>query len=152
MLSSPQSGWTDFTLGDPWCSLSYVTNVPMDWLEAAICGLESHQPFTVYGLCEPGRLMVTVERDECLVRFDERERDRFALEDFPAETVPVDMLTFCQCLYDDISTQLSAWSRWVPAVGAETEAEKQRYYADRADALRTRLTKLGILLHKERNR
>ena len=150
MLSSPRAGWTDFTLGDTCYSLSYVTNVPMDWLEAAIRGLESHQPFTVYGLCEPGRLMVTVCRDECLVRFDEQERARFALEDFPAQAVAVDMLMFCQYLYDDISTHLCAWSRWVPVFAEETVAEKRRHYDRFAKQLHVKLLKLNALLEKRR--
>ena len=57
MLTKPQHGWTDFSLGESSYSLSYLSNIPMDWLDRAIFGLQTLMPFEVYGYCEPGRII-----------------------------------------------------------------------------------------------
>ena len=54
MLSKPQHGWTYFSLSESSYSLSYLSNIPLEWLERAIVGLETLLPFEVYGYCEPG--------------------------------------------------------------------------------------------------
>ena len=47
MLSKPKQGWTEFSLGGVEADLSYLTNVPIEWLDQAIHGLETLKPFAV---------------------------------------------------------------------------------------------------------
>ena len=40
MLSLPEYGWTDFSIGDAKYPLSYLATGPTDWLQEAVSGLK----------------------------------------------------------------------------------------------------------------
>ena len=64
MLTKPEAGWTDFSIDKEHIySLSYLTDVGIEWLDQAIHGLETLEPFTVHGFCEPNRMLCTVSYD-----------------------------------------------------------------------------------------
>lgn len=109
MLSKPQHGWTDFSLGDCCYSISYLTNVPLDWLDRAIIGLEMLIPFEIYGCCEPGRVVCTVDFLECRIIFED---DKHYKDDSSFALIPIGMLEFCQKLYNDISIYIDDWQNW----------------------------------------
>ena len=109
MLSKPEHGWTDFSLGESCYSLSYLSNIPLEWLERAIVGLETLLPFDVYGYCEPGRMVCTVDFLECRITFED---ERPSKRDSSFETVPVHMLDFCKSLHEDISGHIDDWTKW----------------------------------------
>ena len=114
MLSRPQHGWTDFSLGNSVYCLSYLTDIPLDWLERAIFGLQTFQPFEVYGYCEPGRLVCAVDLLECRIYFDEDKhiKNDGCIKDCPCEVVPINMLEFCKVLHRDISEYIVDWEKW----------------------------------------
>ena len=109
MLSKPQHGWTVFSLGESCYSLSYLSNIPLEWLERAIFGLETLLPFAVYGYCEPGKMVCTVDFSECRIIFED---DKHHKRDSSFETVPVHMLDFCKTLHEDISNHIDDWQKW----------------------------------------
>lgn len=109
MLSKPQYGWTVFSLGESSYSLSYLSNIPLEWLERAIFGLETLLPFDVYGYCEPGRVICTVDFSECRIVFEDDKHHKI---DTSFETVPIHMLDFCKTLHEDISRYIDDWSKW----------------------------------------
>ena len=104
MISKPQYGWTDFSLGESCYSLSYLSNIPLEWLERAIFGLETLLPFDVCGYCEPGRVICTVAFLECRIGFEK--------DDSSLEIIPINMLDFCKKLHKDISDHIEDWQRW----------------------------------------
>ena len=109
MLSKPEHGWTIFSLGKKCYDLSYMTNIPLDWLEKAIVGLETLLPFEVYGDCEPGKMICTVDFSECRIVFENGKHK----EEAPScEVVLISMLDFCKVLYEDISTHIDDWEKW----------------------------------------
>ena len=109
MLSRPQHGWTDFSLGKSCYSLSYLSNIPFVWLDRAIFGLETLLPFEVYGYCEPGKMVCKVDFTDCHVYF---ENDKHLKENSSCEVVPVSMLDFCKKLHQDISESIDDWQIW----------------------------------------
>jgi len=109
MLTKPQHGWTDFSLGESSYSLSYLSNIPMDWLDRAIFGLQTLMPFEVYGYCEPGRMVCTVDYSECRIIFEDDKRHK---NDSSLEIVPMSMLDFCKMLCADISSHMDDWTKW----------------------------------------
>ena len=109
MLSKPQHGWTVFSLGEGSYSLSYLSNIPLEWLERAIVGLETLLPFEVYGYCEPGRMLCTVNLSECRIIFED---DKLHKKGSSFEIFPVHMLDFCKTLHEDISEHIDDWSKW----------------------------------------
>jgi len=109
MLSKPQHGWTVFSLGESNYFLSYLSNIPLEWLERAIFGLETLLPFEVYGYCEPGKMVCTVDFWECRIVFED---DKHHKKDSYFEIAPVHMLDFCKTLHEDISAHIEDWAKW----------------------------------------
>ena len=109
MLSKPQHGWTHFTLGELCFSLSYITNIPLEWLDRAIFGMETLLPFEVSGYCEPGRMVCTVDLFECRIVF---ENDRCRQNDRISEVAPINMLDFCSQLHKDLLDHIEDWQNW----------------------------------------
>ena len=111
MLSIPEDGWTDFQLGseNTKYSLSYLTDVAVEWLDQAIHGLTTLDAFSVHGFCEPGRMVCTVSYWNCYVIF---EGDGWEDNCESVYTVHISMIDFCRKLYADISGNLEAWVHW----------------------------------------
>ncbi len=107
LLSRPVHGWTLFRLGDlKYCyELSYLTDVPVEWLDAAIGGLEKMCEFSVDGELEPGTVVCTVGLHECRVTVTTRPG-------CPVYRQPIGMLGFCRELHADISGCLEDWVNW----------------------------------------
>ena len=112
MLSIPKSGWTDFILHEDhkYC-LSYLTDVPTEWLRNAINGLEWLEPFSVHGFCEPGRMICTVSYLSCFIIF---ENDGITYDPRQRETweIGITMHELCEMLYHDISCNIDEWVNW----------------------------------------
>ena len=118
MLSKPCDGWTEFSLpvGDEdgalyspkSFSLSYLNDVPNEWVEAAIHGLETLKPFCVEGFLEPGRLLCTVSFWNCHVA-SEDEICPYPEETAVYFTYGFSMLDFCRSLYEDIQENFDDW-------------------------------------------
>lgn len=113
MLSKPDYGWSDFQICDDHTySLSYLTDVVCDWLDQAIHGLKTREPFAVHGYCEPGRMVCLVSYYTCYVVFeaDGGKGENKGYKDLFG--VDVSMIDFCKELYLDISSDLEEWVRW----------------------------------------
>ena len=132
MLSKPEYGWTDFSLGESCYSLSYLSNIPLEWLERAIFGLETLLPFDVCGYCEPGRVICTVDFSVCRIIFED---DKHRKEDSCFEIVPISMLDFCQMLHEDIFDHIDDWQKW-----------NASYHITKED-IQSRLDQLQNLIH-----
>ena len=109
MLTKPQHGWTTFSLGKACYYLSYLSNIPLEWLDRAIFGLETFLPFEVYGYCEPGKMICTIDFSGCRIVFEDGERLK---NESSFEMVPVHMLHFCKALHDDLSAYIDDWASW----------------------------------------
>lgn len=110
MLSKPEAGWTDFQLeGTELYGLSYLDNIPFEWLEQAIHGLETLLPFCVKGNMEPGHFLCVVSYWNCHIICEDEEKEPLSSEDVSTEYTHVSMLEFCKKLYDDINTNFDEW-------------------------------------------
>ena len=102
LLSVPEAGWTKLQFTKKEHELSWLTCVPLQWLDAAIYGMKTGDPFTVWGDQEAeGTVYCTVTQSGCYV-FEERNcRDAEHVWLFPEE--------FCRLLHKDISENIDAW-------------------------------------------
>ena len=146
MLSRPEAGWSQFSLDDQLFSLSYLTNVPCDWLDQAIHGLETLAPFSVHGFCEPGRLICTVSYRNCHIIFEDEDQ-----ESAQWHIAPISMIEFCQNLYDDLSNNLDAWSKWLPAHRAKNAQENEIIYSKAKTNIEMHLARLKELISKKQD-
>ena len=113
MLTKPDCGWSDFSLdGTSVYTLSYLDNIPFEWLDEAIHGLEILNPFCVKGFMEPGRFICVVSFWNCHIICEDEDRDPLDPQNTTHEISHTSMLQFCQQLYDDISENLDDWARW----------------------------------------
>ena len=112
MLTKPDAGWTYFSLSEEYYPLSYLTEIPKTWLKEAITGLETMKSFTVSGCCEPGHFRCTVDWQKCHITAEVESDDESGKMHSVSETLPVDMVTFCRMLYEDLNNHLLEWAKW----------------------------------------
>ena len=113
MLTKPDCGWSDFSLdGTSVYTLGYLDNIPFEWLDDAIHGLETLNPFCVKGFMEPGRFICVVSFWNCHIICEDEDRDPLTPQNTIHEISQTSMLQFCQQLYDDISENLDDWACW----------------------------------------
>lgn len=167
MLSKPDAGWTDFSLDNEHSySLSYLTDVGIEWLDQAIHGLTTMEPFAVHAFCEPDRVVCTVSYWNTYIVF---ESDGIPEKNAYREMygVGLSMIDFCKLLYEDIFNNIDAWVKWDDSslhmlaedkydemIGdeyIETEFEKvlSDVYAARTEEFTNRLEKLKQLIYEQ---
>ena len=113
MLTEPDCGWSDFNLdGTSVDQLSYLDDIPFEWIDDAIHGLETLNPFCVKGFMEPGRFICVVSFWNCHIICEDEDRDPLTPQNTLHEISHTSMLQFCQQLYDDISENLDSWTWW----------------------------------------
>ena len=113
MLTEPDCGWSDFNLdGTSVYQLSYLDDIPFEWIDDAIHGLETLNPFCVKGFMEPGRFICVVSFWNCHIICEDENRDPLTPQNTLHEISHTSMLQFCQQLYDDISENLDRWTWW----------------------------------------
>lgn len=142
LLSQPKHGWTYFELGTKTYGLSYLTDIPTQWLRAAIYGLENMAPFVVKGFCEPGRLLCLVSYWNCHVMLEDDEDRPLQPDEVEHETVHINMISFCKMLYASMDRYLDDWSEWdadfyddEPSQVAARKKEEIRLLLERLSAL-----------------
>jgi len=156
MLSAPDAGWTEFRLGseETAYSLSYLTDVAVEWLDQAIHGLETMDVFSVHGVCEPGRMVCTVSYWNCYIIYEGEDKNGICET---VHTVHVSMIDFCRKLWHDISENLEAWVHWddgsledAPDEDEEDESDTfKEALARRREAIRGKLDRLKGLIDQE---
>jgi hypothetical protein len=135
MLEKPRNGWSYFDLEDKVTyrfDLSYLDDVAFEWVEQAIIGLETLQPFCVKGSLEPGRLLCVVSFWNCYITV-ENESNK-PNESTYAKGYHVSMLEFCKRLHDDIQKNLAEWANFKCHEDIDLEAEMARLQ-ERLDCL-----------------
>lgn len=127
MLGTPDVGWSEFSIcNEHTYGLSYLTDVVVEWLDQAIHGLTTMQPFTVHGFCEPGRMLCTVSYWNCYIVFESDESDS-SNPYHDMYGVDLSMIKFCKLLYADVSRDIEAWVHWDDT--SLIECDENDYYA-----------------------
>ena len=127
MLSCPVNGWTLFSLeGTESQLLSYLDDIAPEWLDQAIHGLKTLQPFCVKGFLEPMRMICVVSYWNCHILVEDDDRDPLNPEEVLHEISHTSMLEFCQQLRDDIRANLEQWVRFVDYHEEDLEEKRLR--------------------------
>ncbi len=144
MLSFPQDGWTSFSLGSDVFSLSFLTPVSNEWLDSAIYGLGNMVPFTVHGICEPGRMLCTVSYWNCHIIFEYEDDRELDSNNSGWSTSHVSMIDFCKMLCKDIGENVDEWADW-DEYGEDIDEDKHK---EAVNALEEKLSRLRQLIEK----
>lgn len=111
MFSNLHAGWVNFQLpGTSVYDLSYLSPIPLDWLDAAIHGLETLQPFCVKAYLEPGRMLCTVSYGNCYVICEDEDRATEDHSNLHVEQATTGMLDFCEQLAESIQRNPDDWA------------------------------------------
>lgn len=144
MLTKPVNGWSDFQLDNTFAyGLSYLDDIAFEWIDQAIHGLETLQPFCVKGFMEPNRFLCVVSYWNCHIICEDEERSPLKKEDIVNEYSHTSMLQFCEYLYNDIMSNLDEWIFF--AWNAE-----ESDYPKRKEQLTQKLSKLKELISERR--
>ena len=143
MLRKPENGWTTFELSKNKYSLSYLTDVSMDWLNAAINGLKNYRPFSVDGYLEPDRMICTVSFWNIHIFTDFDENEAMNVEDYNYETIHINMIEFCEKLYNDVNNNLQEWINWF----CDDEIDLK----EREKELKKKLSELRLLIDEKKD-
>ena len=102
ILSVPKAGWTKLQFTKKEHELSYLTSVPLQWLDAAIYGMKTGDPFTVWGDQESEGIVYCSVTDSGIYVVEENNYKNIEyVKLYPEE--------FCRLLYKDISKNIDAW-------------------------------------------
>lgn len=112
MLSKPESGQTELTFGNNKYSLSYLKDVSVEWLDSAIIGLKNLKPFVVHGFLEPWRVMCVVSFYNIHLFVEDDDNEVLDPNESNYEVIHMNMLEFCENLYNDIKDNLKEWINW----------------------------------------
>ncbi len=126
MLSKPDCGWSDFQLeGTSKYGLSYLDDIALEWVDQAIHGLETMQPFCVKGFLEPDRFLCIVSYWNCHIILEDETQVPFGMDSVGYELSHTNMLQFCQYLYEDVSQNLDEWAAFVSYDGEVNQKKKK---------------------------
>ena len=156
MLTKPEWGWTRFSLeGTAAYSLSYLDDIPVEWLDQTIHGLETFFPFTVKGCMEPEHFLCTVSYWNCHIIVEKNgEREPARPEDAVYELSHTGMLAFCKLLLADINANFEEWVKFYCSddyYEEDDEEEHKNYlkrYSERRRMMKEKVEKLESLIAK----
>ena len=104
MLSQPNAGWSTFTLGDYEGSISYLTDIPFDWLRACISGLRYEIPAAFYTDAEGEEYYIVSDMFSTYII---KEHNGTSVT-----KVYIGLKDFSEMLLKDIGDHLESWIRW----------------------------------------
>lgn len=135
MLSVPVHGWTDPSLpglGEG-VRLSYLTDVPLDWLRTLRASLSANVPAALYGDTEGTEVYIVLYRDFAAAVLDDGGEPRTVRLGVTEEAV-------ARMLMEDVGAALDAWAAWLP------ESEFQEDLSGRRAELDEAVRELGSVL------
>lgn len=126
LLSVPKAGWVNLQFTKEEHELSWLTSVPLQWLDAAIYGMKTGDPFTVWGDQESEGIVYCSVTDSGIYVVEENNYKNIEyVKLYPEE--------FCRLLYKDISENIDAWvNEWLIA---DTPEESRRMIQEKLDEL-----------------
>jgi len=109
MLSKPKSGWSEFTLGDFKTCVSYLVDIPFDWLISCKNAMKHNIPVSFF---------LELEGEECIVT-SYNARTHIVISDeedeYMLKTVcDVDFIDLSAMLLEDIKKFFDDWVKWNP--------------------------------------
>lgn len=146
MLSLPEYGWTNFSIGDAKYSLSYLFIGSTYWLKEAVHGLKNFQPFIFYGWCEPEEIFCTVTKDFCYIICADEGKI------LATHVVKMTMLDFCKELHADISKDVAAWA-YFEYYGDEFEGDEyEELHFQTEKEIQSLLDELAVLIEEHKRK
>ena len=118
MLSAPQYGWTTLSLGGLAYAVSYLVDIPFEWLIACRTALEHDIPASFFLELEGEQCLLTSYHVTHIIHSGrEGGHTLHTIED-------LDVLALSRMLVRDIRAYFDAWVEWYPF--EDTDADRAR--------------------------
>lgn len=137
MLSKPVCGWSTLQIGSFYNSISYLTDVPLDCLEAMIKSLKHNVPFCVQFDTEGSYIILTSCDYVCTTTITYWDNEGIQIKEFD-----IGLIELAKDLYNDINNNIEDWSIWNPCF--EPNEEESIIYKTKLIGLLKDLDKLII--------
>ena len=105
MFSKPNVGWVDINIGGYTMNGSYLTDIPMDFLDSLISSLKSNLPVSVFIDEEGIENIICAYYDEVYIIAKHGDDVEYIKKD-------MDFNLFRKDIVNDIETNLNEWINW----------------------------------------
>ncbi len=99
VLSRPKNGWTTFRIGKTEFKLSYMTDLPVCWLDTMI--RDFGEPYVVSCDCEPWMMDCIVNSNNIHIFYNDRYVASYVIDK-----------DFTRIIMKDIADEHDAWAEW----------------------------------------
>lgn len=128
MLSKPNGGWVDINIGEYTLNASYLTDIPMDFLNSVISSLKNNLPVSIFVDEEGIESLICAFYDEVFIIAKEENDDLIEYK-----KIDMDFNLFRKSIIDDIEMNFNDWINW----NMEHDVEVLK---EREEDLRTKLS------------
>ena len=111
MLSKPEHGWTNVSIGDFKYSASYITDVPVICLKAFINGYPSSLPITIRFDAEGYEYLLIVDYYATHIITD-KDAGIIENQDYSLISFAINPYDLAKELINDIESNLEGWVQW----------------------------------------
>lgn len=137
MLSKPKYGWTDITLGDFTGRGSYLTDIPIDLLNAFINALRDFIPASVFFNEEGSEFTLVSHYDGTYIIVEREDKPELI-------SVDIRFIELIKEVINDIESDIKGWADWMCYCDLTVEE-----LAERENLLKIKIEELKNLLEKE---
>ena len=113
MISRPQNGWVDITIGDWTDRASYLTDVELDFLDCLISVFENHSPACFSCDAEGWEYTIVVSENNIHIIEEKDSYEYYSYDFFDNNILFKDV---AKNIYEDIYNNLDAWIVWEPTL------------------------------------
>ena len=121
MLSKPENGWTVFSLGDFRAEVSYLVDIPFDWLISCKNALKHNIPLSFFLELEGETCLVTSYGSDTHIIINRRD------DGYQLKTVHnVNFMDVSNMLLQDIRLYVDDWVTWYDFEQTEADFARRR--------------------------
>ena len=105
MFSRPKGGWVDITIGNYIIQGSYLTDIPMNFLDSLICSLENNTPVSVFIDEEGVEDIICAYYNEIFIIVKDEDNVEY-------KKVNIDFNKFRRNIINGIENYFDEWVNW----------------------------------------
>jgi len=145
MLINPHAGWVNIRIGEFEDRASYLTDVPIDILDALIKSYKEHKPATIEFDAEGWEYIIVINTYEThIIDYPYRTDEEYLSSEDDKQvltTVEIDRDTLAKDLISDIENDYDKWVHWM-------YFDDENEISERKENLDTKLAELKSLVFK----
>lgn len=139
MISRPENGWVDITIGDWTDRASYLTDVQIDFLDCLISVLENHTPSCFSCDAEGWEYTIVISENNIHIIEEKEDYEYYTYDFYDNNTGLKDI---AKIIYEDINNNMDVWCTWEPCLDLNDMGTIEEY----KEKIENKLSKLKNFL------